>query len=70
MVHSSALAITSGGKHLTYSGFTLGKTICFGSLDFIADCFDSLSLSPKGNGSSTIFLGIAHSRLPPLCAIL
>jgi hypothetical protein len=70
MLHSSAIAITTGGKHLTCSGFTPSEIIHFGSLEFIADCFSSLSLSLKGNGSGAIVEGTAHSRSPPLHAIL
>jgi hypothetical protein len=47
MVHSSALTVTTDGDHLIYGGFSLGETICFGSLVFITDCFNNLSLSPR-----------------------
>jgi hypothetical protein len=46
MVPSSVFAITTGGERLSCDGFSLGETISFGSLEFIADRFDGLSLSP------------------------
>jgi hypothetical protein len=64
------LAITTDGKHLTCGGFSLGETVCFGSLDFIADYFSSLNLSPKGSDSGTIFMGMVHSGSPSLHTIL
>jgi hypothetical protein len=70
MVHSSTLAITTDGEHLTGGGFSLGETICFRSLEFIADYFGLLSLSPKGSNSDAIFTGITHSRSPSLWTIL
>jgi hypothetical protein len=70
MVHSSTLVITADGKHLTCIGFSLGKTVHFGSLEFITDCFGSLSLSPKGNDSDVVFVGAAHSGSPSLHTIL
>jgi hypothetical protein len=45
MVRSSALAVTTDGKHLTCGGFTPGQTIHFESLELITDGFRSLSLS-------------------------
>jgi hypothetical protein len=48
MVHSSTLTVTTDGEHLTYSGLSLEETIHIGSLEFIANGFGSLSLSPKG----------------------
>jgi hypothetical protein len=70
MVHSSTLVITADGKHLTCIGFSLGKTVHFGSLEFITDCFGSLSLSPKGNDPVAIFVGTACIELPSLRTIL
>jgi hypothetical protein len=70
MVHSSMLIITTDGEHLTCNGFSLGETIRFGGLDFITDCFSSLSLSPKGNNSCVIFIRMARSGSPSLRSIL
>jgi hypothetical protein len=57
-------------EHQTDVGFTLDETICFGSLEFIADCFGNLSLSPEGNDSGTVFVGMVHSGSPSLHTIL
>jgi hypothetical protein len=57
MVPSSVLAITVGGERLSCGDFSLGETIRFGSLEFIADRFDGLSLSPMADGSDTIVMG-------------
>jgi hypothetical protein len=46
MVPSSALTISANGEHLMCGGFSLGETIHFGSLQFIADYFGGLSLPP------------------------
>jgi hypothetical protein len=60
MVHSSTLAITTDSERLTCGGFSLGETIHFRSLEFIANCFGGLSLSPKRSNSSAIFVGTTH----------
>jgi hypothetical protein len=39
MVHSSVLTVSTDGERLTCNGFSLGETICFRSLEFIADYF-------------------------------
>jgi hypothetical protein len=70
MVHSSTITIATDGEHLTYSGFSLSKTIHFGSLEFIIDCFDSLSFSTRRSDSSAIFVGMARNGLPSLRTIL
>jgi hypothetical protein len=66
MVHSSALAISADGECLTCSGFSLSKTLRFESLEFIADCFGGLSLSPRRNDSGAAFMGSTHTRPPSL----
>jgi hypothetical protein len=70
MVHTSTLAVITDGKCLTYGGLSLGETVCFRSLKFIADYFGSLSLSPKGNDSGTVFVGMIHVGSPSLQTIL
>jgi hypothetical protein len=69
MVHSSAFAISIDSECLMCGGFSLGKTVHFGSLEFIADCFDDLSLSSKGSDSGAILMGLTHSRSPSLWAM-
>jgi hypothetical protein len=65
MVPSSAFVPIIGGKRSSGDGFPLGKTICFGSLEFVTDRFSSLSLSPLGGGSGAIIMGLARGG-PPL----
>jgi hypothetical protein len=48
----------------------LAKLFTWSSLEFIADCVNSLSLSAKGNDSGVVFVGIAHSGSPSLHTIL
>jgi hypothetical protein len=64
MVHSSILAVATDDEWLTCSSFSLTETIHFGTLEFIADYFNSMSLSPKGSNSSTIFMGTTYNRSP------
>jgi hypothetical protein len=70
MVHSPKLAIVTDGKYQTNISFTLGKTIHFGSLEFIADHLYNMSLSPEGNDSGVVFVGMTHSGSPSLHTIL
>jgi hypothetical protein len=70
MVHSPKPAILADGEHLTEVNFTHGETIRFGSLEFIADRFDNLSLSDKGKDSDTVFVGMAHNGSPSLHTVL
>jgi hypothetical protein len=70
MVHLSMLAVTTDGKRLMCGGFSLKKTIRFGILEFIVDCFGSLSLSPKGSNSGAIFMGTTHHGSPSLHAMI
>jgi hypothetical protein len=48
MVHSSMLIVSTIRERLMYGDFSLGEIVCFGSLEFIADFFGCLSLSPGG----------------------
>jgi hypothetical protein len=70
IVHSPKLTVITDGKHQTGGSFTHDETIHFGSLEFIANCFSTLSLSDEGNGSGAVFGGIAHSGSPSLLPIL
>jgi hypothetical protein len=70
MVHSSMLVGTTEGEHLTYGGISLGETIHFGNLEFSAHYFGSLSISPNGKDSGTIFVGTARNGSPSLHTIL
>jgi hypothetical protein len=66
MVHSSVPTIATDGERLMCGGFSHDETILFGSLEFIADCFGDLSLSPKGSDSGAIFVGSSRSGSPSL----
>jgi hypothetical protein len=57
MVPSSVLTISTDGERLTCGGFSLSETVCFGTFEFITDCFGGLSLSPRRNGSDAAFMG-------------
>jgi hypothetical protein len=70
MVHSSILAITTDGEHLTCGGFSLHEIVRFRSLEFIVNCFSGLSLSPKGSDSDTVFVRVTHGGSPSLWTIL
>jgi hypothetical protein len=64
MVPSSALIVATDGECLSCGDFSLGETICFGSLEFITDRFSGLSLFPMGDGSDTIIMGSARGGPP------
>jgi hypothetical protein len=70
MVHSPKPVIITDDEYQTGVDFTLGKTICYGSLEFITDGVGSLSLSTKGNDSGAIFMEMAQCRSPSLHTIL
>jgi hypothetical protein len=70
MVPSSALTIVANGEHLSCDVFSLSKTICFGSLEFITDCFGGLSLSCMGDDSDAGVMGSTDGGTPsPLRAM-
>jgi hypothetical protein len=70
MVHLPKPTIIIAGSNLFSIELACGETIRFGSLEFIADCFDNLSISPEGIDLGTIFMGMAHSGSQSLHAIL
>jgi hypothetical protein len=70
IVHSSMLADTTDGELLMCGGFSLGETVHFESLKFIANCFSNLSLSPKGSDSGAIFMGMTCSGSLSLRAVI
>jgi hypothetical protein len=69
MVHSSKLTFVNNDNNLTGVGLTPGETICFGSLEFTADRFGNLSLSPFPlrrhickNGAQWVAISTYHPR--------
>jgi hypothetical protein len=64
MVPSSVPIVITSCEHLSSDVFSLGQTIHFRSLEFIADHFDGLSLSPMGNGSDTAIMSPTCGGLP------
>jgi hypothetical protein len=66
MVPSLMLAIAIGVERLSCGDFSLDETIHFGSLEFIANRFRGLSLSPIGDGSDAIVMGSARGEPPSL----
>jgi hypothetical protein len=44
-----------------WGGFYLGETVHLGNLEFIADYFGSLNISPRRGDSGTTFMGSTHS---------
>jgi hypothetical protein len=61
MVPSSTLTVSTDGERLTCGGFSLREIVYFGSLEFIIDCFGSLSLSPRRSDSDTTIMGSTRS---------
>jgi hypothetical protein len=70
MVYSLKLAFVANDNNLTSVGLIPGETICFGSLEFIADHFDNLSFSPEMNDSGVVFVGMVQNRSPFVHTIL
>jgi hypothetical protein len=64
MVPSSVLAVAADGERLSGDVFSFGKTIHFGSLEFNADRFGGLSLSPIRDGSGAAVMGSTRSGTP------
>jgi hypothetical protein len=67
---SPKLTIVANSEHQTGDGFALAETIRFGRLEFITVSFGDMSLSPEGNDSSVIFVGLVHSRSLSMHTIL
>jgi hypothetical protein len=61
MVHSSTLVVSADSERLTCGGFSLSEIVPHGSLEFIADCFCDLSLSPMRNNSGAAFMGATNN---------
>jgi hypothetical protein len=70
MIHSPKLTFVANMNNRTCVGFAPSKAKCLGSLQFTTDCFGNPSLSPKGNDSGVIFMGMVHNRSPSLHTIL
>jgi hypothetical protein len=60
-VPSSTLTVSADGERLTCGGFSLREIVYFGSLEFIIDCFGSLSLSPRRSDSDATIMGSTQS---------
>jgi hypothetical protein len=60
----------TNGSILSDVEIAWAETIRFGHLELITDHFDNLSLSLKGNDSDVVLVGMVHSGLPSLHAIL
>jgi hypothetical protein len=70
MVHLPKPIVIISGNNLISIEFTWHKSIHCVRLEFITDCFEILSLSPEGNDSRVIFMGMVHSGSPSLHTIL
>jgi hypothetical protein len=71
MVTTFAHVISTTGERLICGGFSFGEMVPFGSLEFIANCFGGLSLSPRRNDSGTAIIGSTHVGTPsPLRAMI
>jgi hypothetical protein len=66
MVYSLKLTFVANGNNPTDVGLAPGKKIYFESLEFIIDRFDRLILSPEGEDSDAVFVGMVHNGWPSL----
>jgi hypothetical protein len=70
MVPSLKFIVAVDGEQLSCNVFSLGNTIRLRSLEFIADHFSGLSLSPMGDSSDAAVIGSTRSGPPsPLRAM-
>jgi hypothetical protein len=60
MVHLSKPVVVTDGSNLFGVELAKGETIHFRNLEFIADHFNYLSLSPEGDDSDVVFTGHHH----------
>jgi hypothetical protein len=70
MIHLLKPIVITDASNLFDVELTWGETVHFKNLEFIADRFDNLSLSPERNDSGAVFVGMDHSGSPSLHAIL
>jgi hypothetical protein len=70
MVYSLKITFVANSDNSTGVRLVPGGIIYFGSLEFTADYFGNLSLSPKGNDLGVVFVGMVHSGLLSLHTIL
>jgi hypothetical protein len=70
IVYSSKLSFVANGNNSIDFSLALGETICFSSLEFTADYFKRLSLSPEEDNSGAIFIGMVHSGSPSFTPLL
>jgi hypothetical protein len=61
IVPSFVITVVADGERLTCGGFSIGEIDRFGNFEFIADYFDSLSLSSRRGDTGSAFMGSTHS---------
>jgi hypothetical protein len=69
MIYSPKLTFVANGNNSTDVELAPDETIWFESLLFTTDRFGNLSLSPEGNDSGVIVVGMVHSG-PPFVPII